>query len=95
MFDCYWFGNVDCILFEVLVLVVYVQCQEEWFGGVVNVVCNVVMFGGQVGLLCVVGCDEFGEWIVELFGSSGVMLYFECDLVLLIMIKLCVFVCQQ
>lgn len=24
MFDCYWFGNVDCILFEVLVLVVYV-----------------------------------------------------------------------
>lgn len=95
MFDCYWFGDVDWILLEVLVLVVQIKCQEECFGGVVNVVCNVVVLGVQVIMFGVIGDDELGCIIEMLFGESYVMGYLYCDLVVNMMIKLCVLVCQQ
>ncbi|MBN3817587.1 D-glycero-beta-D-manno-heptose-7-phosphate kinase [Paraburkholderia sp. Se-20369] len=95
MLDRYWFGNVDRISPEAPVPVVHVQRQEERLGGAANVARNAVTLGGQAGLLCVVGCDEPGERIVELLGTSGVTPHLERDRALPTTIKLRVLARQQ
>lgn len=60
MIDCYFNGSVDWILFEVLVLVVWFIGQEDWLGGVVNVVFNFKVFGVMFYLCFVIGVDENG-----------------------------------
>lgn len=95
MLDCYWFGEVNCILLEVLVLVVCVECKEECLGGVVNVVCNIVSLGVQMVLLGVIGDDELVCVMESMLGEMGICSYFNCDFGIFIIVKLCVIGCQQ
>lgn len=72
MLDEYLWGDVDRISPEAPVPVVHVTRESTDLGGAGNVVRNVVALGGECLFCGVVGNDEAGDRVVELFKELGV-----------------------
>lgn len=95
MLDCYWYGFICCILLEVLVFVVKVNIVEECLGGVVNVVMNIVFLGVNVCLVGLMGIDDVVCVLSKMLVEVNVKCDFVFVLMYLIIIKLCVLLCNQ
>lgn len=72
MIDAYIVGKVDRISPEAPVPVVSVSEKENRLGGAANVALNVKSLGAQPYICSVIGDDEGGKEITQLFDKAGV-----------------------
>jgi rfaE bifunctional protein kinase chain/domain len=74
MLDRFIWGKVSRISPEAPVPVVVVDHDKETFhlGGAANVVNNIYSLGGEVSLCGLVGDDEWGQKIIQLFREMGI-----------------------
>lgn len=72
MMDTYWWGNVDRISPEAPVPVVSLQKRENRLGGAANVALNLRALGAQVQMLSVIGTDDTGSLLLELFEQNEI-----------------------
>jgi D-glycero-beta-D-manno-heptose-7-phosphate kinase len=72
MLDTYWWGKVDRISPEAPVPVVAVSKKEQRIGGAGNVALNLVSLGAKVHVVSLVGNDDEGKQLVDLFGNEKI-----------------------
>jgi D-glycero-beta-D-manno-heptose-7-phosphate kinase len=72
MVDAYYFGKVERISPEAPVPVVAVQSKENRLGGAANVAMNLVALGAKPIVCSVVGDDQEGKELINLFEQNGV-----------------------
>src|SRR5215210_8611404 len=72
MLDTYWWGSVDRISPEGPVPIVAVTKKEWRIGGAGNVALNVRAMGADVAVLSVIGKDEEGEQLKNLFHDNKI-----------------------
>ncbi|MGC4102970.1 bifunctional heptose 7-phosphate kinase/heptose 1-phosphate adenyltransferase [Ferruginibacter sp.] len=72
MLDTYWWGKVDRISPEAPVPVVAVSKKEQRIGGAGNVALNLQSLGAQVNVLSVLGKDEDGAQLTQLFNDNNI-----------------------
>ena len=79
MLDRYWHGDVTTISQEAPVPVVAVRSVDERPGGAANVALGCAALRARVMLASVIGDDEPGRRLDELFDVSGVRPFLEVD----------------
>ncbi|MGZ5252987.1 MAG: bifunctional heptose 7-phosphate kinase/heptose 1-phosphate adenyltransferase [Flavitalea sp.] len=72
MLDTYWWGHVDRISPEAPVPVVALDKKEFRIGGAGNVALNLSCLGAQVQILSVIGTDDDGKILRDLFHSNNI-----------------------
>lgn len=72
MLDTYWWGHVERISPEAPVPVVTLDKKEFRIGGAGNVALNLVSLGAQASILSVIGSDEDGKQLSNLFREKGI-----------------------
>jgi rfaE bifunctional protein kinase chain/domain len=72
MIDAYYFGKVERISPEAPVPVVAVDKKEKRLGGAANVAMNLVALGAKPIVCTVVGNDQDGDDLIDLFHQYGV-----------------------
>jgi D-glycero-beta-D-manno-heptose-7-phosphate kinase len=72
MIDAYYFGKVERISPEAPVPVVAVEKKENRLGGAANVAMNLVALGAKPVVCSVVGDDQEGHDLIDLFHQNGV-----------------------
>lgn len=72
MIDSYLFGKVDRISPEAPVPVVAVEKRDVRLGGAANVALNLKALGCKVSVASVIGKDESGEKMLELFREADI-----------------------
>ena len=72
MLDTYMWGKADRISPEAPVPVVALQNKEYRIGGAGNVALNCTSLGAEVTVLSVIGNDEEGRQLEQLFTASGI-----------------------
>lgn len=72
MLDTYWWGHVDRISPEAPVPVVALDKKEYRIGGAGNVALNLSCLGAQVQILSVIGKDDDGKILRDLFHSNNI-----------------------
>jgi rfaE bifunctional protein kinase chain/domain len=72
MLDIYWWGHVDRISPEAPVPVVALDKKEHRIGGAGNVALNLSALGAQVSILSVMGNDDNGSTLIELFNEHHI-----------------------
>jgi D-glycero-beta-D-manno-heptose-7-phosphate kinase len=72
MLDTYWWGKVDRISPEAPVPVVAVSKKEQRIGGAGNVALNLVSLGASVHVVSLVGNDDEGKQLIDLFGNEKI-----------------------
>tara|TARA_B100000768_G_scaffold179085_1_gene196062 strand:+ start:357 stop:1781 length:1425 start_codon:yes stop_codon:yes gene_type:complete len=72
MLDRYWDGQVDRISPEAPVPVLKFNAEYDNLGGAANVAKNIAALGVDVAAIGVVGGDEAGGKITELFNKAGI-----------------------
>lgn len=72
MLDTYWWGNVERISPEAPVPVVALDKKEIRIGGAGNVALNAVALGAETFIVSVVGNDEDGHQLQQLFQQNKV-----------------------
>lgn len=72
MLDTYWWGHVDRISPEAPVPIVALDRKEYRIGGAGNVALNLSCLGAQVSVLSVIGTDDEGASLTDLFSSNGI-----------------------
>ncbi len=72
MLDTYWWGHVDRISPEAPVPVVALDKNEYRIGGAGNVALNLACLGAQVQVLSVIGNDQNGKVLTDLFLSNNI-----------------------
>ena len=72
--DHYIYGQTDRVSREAPVLIVRHESSEVKLGGGANVAANVRALSGQVTVVGVLGADEMGRALRELFDEAGVRL---------------------
>lgn len=72
MLDTYWWGNVDRISPEAPVPVVALNKKEIRIGGAGNVALNTVALGAETFIVSVLGNDEDGNQLQQLFRQNKV-----------------------
>jgi rfaE bifunctional protein kinase chain/domain len=72
MLDTYWWGQVERISPEAPVPVVALDRKEYRIGGAGNVALNLACLGSQVSILSVIGKDEEGNALCDLFASNNI-----------------------
>ncbi len=72
MLDTYWWGKVDRISPEAPVPVVAVTKREQRIGGAGNVALNLVSLGAHVNVLTLLGKDDDGEQLTNLFNQNNI-----------------------
>ncbi len=72
MLDTYWWGHVERISPEAPVPVVALDRKEYRIGGAGNVALNLACLGAQVSVISVIGQDEEGNALNELFSSNNI-----------------------
>lgn len=76
MLDIYYYGEVNRISPEAPVPVFRKKKERCVLGGAANVVANLVAAGQKASVMALIGADQYGEKIRELFSEIGV----DCDL---------------
>jgi D-glycero-beta-D-manno-heptose-7-phosphate kinase len=72
MIDAYFFGKVERISPEAPVPVVAVERKENRLGGAANVALNLVSLGAKPTVCSVIGKDNEGHNLIQLFEQSGI-----------------------
>ena len=72
MLDVYWWGHVDRISPEAPVPVVALDKKEHRIGGAGNVALNLAALGANVSVLTVMGADDNGANLTELFKEQHI-----------------------
>lgn len=72
MIDAYYFGKVERISPEAPVPVVAVEKKENRLGGAANVAMNLVALGAKPVICSVVGEDNDGKDLIQLFEKAGI-----------------------
>lgn len=72
MLDIYWWGHVERISPEAPVPVVALDKKEHRIGGAGNVALNLGALGAQVSILSVMGNDDNGSTLIELFNENKI-----------------------
>jgi D-glycero-beta-D-manno-heptose-7-phosphate kinase len=72
MLDTYWWGHVERISPEAPVPVVALDKKEYRIGGAGNVALNLAYLGAKVSVISVIGKDEEGKHLRQLFESNGI-----------------------
>lgn len=72
MLDKYIHGKVERISPEAPVPVIHVNTREARAGGAGNVVMNVQSLGAQVFPVTLIGADENGNTLIDIFKNSGI-----------------------
>jgi rfaE bifunctional protein kinase chain/domain len=72
MLDIYWWGHVERISPEAPVPVVALDKKEHRIGGAGNVALNLGALGAQVSILSVMGNDDNGSTLIELFNENHI-----------------------
>ncbi len=72
MLDTYWWGQVERISPEAPVPVVALNKKEYRIGGAGNVALNLACLGANVSILSVIGKDEEGNILCDLFDANHV-----------------------
>ncbi len=72
MLDTYWWGQVDRISPEAPVPIVALDKKEYRIGGAGNVALNLACLGAKVSVLSVLGQDEEGNILCDLFRKNAV-----------------------
>jgi D-glycero-beta-D-manno-heptose-7-phosphate kinase len=72
MLDTYMWGRVDRISPEAPVPIVSLTSQEMRVGGAGNVALNARSLGANVSVLSVIGNDEYGAELEQLFNGNGI-----------------------
>jgi rfaE bifunctional protein kinase chain/domain len=67
MLDIYWWGHVERISPEAPVPVVALDKKEHRIGGAGNVALNLAALGARVSILSVMGDDDNGRTLTQLF----------------------------
>lgn len=70
--DTYWWGKVDRVSPEAPVPVVSVTKREKRIGGAGNVALNLISLGATVNTLSVLGDDDEGQQLTELFTKQQI-----------------------
>ncbi len=72
--DHYIYGQTDRVSREAPVLIVRYESSEVKLGGGANVAANVRALSGQVTAVGVLGADEMGRALRQLFDEAGIRL---------------------
>lgn len=72
MLDTYWWGHVERISPEAPVPIVALDRKEYRIGGAGNVALNLACLGSRVSVLSVIGKDEEGNSLCDLFTSNNI-----------------------
>ncbi len=72
MLDTYWWGHVDRISPEAPVPVVALDKKEYRIGGAGNVALNLSCLDAEVTILSVIGKDDEGKTLNDLFGTNRI-----------------------
>ncbi len=72
MLDTYWWGRVDRISPEAPVPVVAVSKKEQRIGGAGNVALNLQSLGAKVNIISVLGNDDDGKQLTQLFTQNNI-----------------------
>ena len=72
MLDTYWWGHVERISPEAPVPVVALDRKEYRIGGAGNVALNLSCLGADVQVLSVIGKDDDGAVLADLFSSNNI-----------------------
>jgi D-glycero-beta-D-manno-heptose-7-phosphate kinase len=72
MLDTYWWGHVERISPEAPVPVVALDKKEYRIGGAGNVALNLSCLGAQVSVLSVIGSDDDGATLTNLFADNNI-----------------------
>jgi rfaE bifunctional protein kinase chain/domain len=72
MLDVYWWGHVERISPEAPVPVVALDKKEHRIGGAGNVALNLAALGAGVSVLTVMGADDNGTSLTELFNAHHI-----------------------
>lgn len=72
MLDTYWWGHVERISPEAPVPVVALDRKEYRIGGAGNVALNLSCLGAQVSVLSVIGNDDDGATLTNLFTQNSI-----------------------
>src|SRR5689334_22820522 len=72
MLDIYWWGHVDRISPEAPVPVVALDKKEHRIGGAGNVALNLAALGAHTSILSVMGNDDNGSTLIELFNEHRI-----------------------
>ncbi|OQP56131.1 bifunctional heptose 7-phosphate kinase/heptose 1-phosphate adenyltransferase [Niastella populi] len=72
MLDIYWWGHVERISPEAPVPVVALDKKEHRIGGAGNVALNLAALGAHTSILSVMGNDENGSALIELFNEHHI-----------------------
>jgi rfaE bifunctional protein kinase chain/domain len=72
MLDIYWWGHVERISPEAPVPVVALDKKEHRIGGAGNVALNLAALGANTSILSVMGSDENGGTLIELFNEHRI-----------------------
>ena len=72
MLDTYWWGHVERISPEAPVPVVSLEKKEYRIGGAGNVALNLSSLGAKTSILSVVGKDEDGSVLTDLFKKNNI-----------------------
>jgi rfaE bifunctional protein kinase chain/domain len=72
MLDIYWWGHVERISPEAPVPVVALDKKEHRIGGAGNVALNLGALGAQVSILSVMGNDDNGSTLIDLFNANKI-----------------------
>jgi D-glycero-beta-D-manno-heptose-7-phosphate kinase len=72
MLDTYWWGNVERISPEAPVPIVALKKKEFRMGGAANVALNVKALGAKVSIFSVIGNDDDGQTLDNLFREQHI-----------------------
>lgn len=72
MLDTYWWGHVERISPEAPVPIVALDRKEYRIGGAGNVALNLSCLGAQVSVLSVIGSDDDGSTLTNLFQQNNI-----------------------
>jgi D-glycero-beta-D-manno-heptose-7-phosphate kinase len=72
MLDTYWWGHVERISPEAPVPVVALDKKEYRIGGAGNVALNLSCLGAQVSVLSIIGSDDDGATLTNLFSHNNI-----------------------
>ncbi len=72
MLDTYWWGHVERISPEAPVPIVSLDKKEYRIGGAGNVAWNLACLGAQVSVISIIGKDEQGSTLADLFSANNI-----------------------
>jgi D-glycero-beta-D-manno-heptose-7-phosphate kinase len=72
MLDTYWWGSVERISPEAPVPIVALRKKEHRMGGAANVALNIKALGAKVSIFSVIGDDEDGQTLHNLFKEEHI-----------------------